>query len=104
LPPPALLLPTLLLLCPLVASPALVGRGAGPVSFCRFSLFLLGLISSDINKVVVKMALWNKVSPTSPYLSDVLSGADEGPVRVGSARYIDYLQIFAFGVFVRRCS
>jgi hypothetical protein len=62
------------------------------------------LVSSDINKVVVKMALWNKVSPTSPYLSDVLSGADEGPVRVGSARYIDYLQIFAFGVFVRRCS
>jgi hypothetical protein len=62
------------------------------------------LVSSDINKVVVKMTLWNKVSPTSLYLDDVLSSADEGPVRVGSARFVDYLQIFAVGVFIRRCS
>jgi hypothetical protein len=55
------------------------------------------LVSNDINKVVVKMTLWNKVSPDSPYI-------DEGPVRVGSARYVDYLQILAVGVFVRRCS
>jgi hypothetical protein len=54
--------------------------------------------------VVVKMTLWNKVSPASPYLDDVLSGAGEGLVRVGSARSVDYLQIFAVGVFVRRCS
>jgi hypothetical protein len=50
------------------------------------------LVSSDINKVVVKMMLWNKVSSASPYLDDVLSGADEGPVRV------------AVGVFVTRCN
>jgi hypothetical protein len=50
------------------------------------------------------MALWNKVSPASPYLDDVLSGADEGPVRVVSARTVDSLQIFAVGVFVRKCS
>jgi hypothetical protein len=62
------------------------------------------LVSSDINKVVVKISLWNKVSPASPYLDDVLSSADEGPVRVGSARSVVYLQIFAVGVFVRRCS
>jgi hypothetical protein len=63
------------------------------------------LVSTDINKVVVKMTLWNKISPTSsPYLGDVLSGVDEGPVRVGSARSVGYLQIFAVGVFVRRCN
>jgi hypothetical protein len=62
------------------------------------------LISNDINKVVVKTTLWNKVSPASPYLDDVLSGADEGPMRVGSARSVDYLQIFVVGVFVRRCT
>jgi hypothetical protein len=55
------------------------------------------LVSSDINKMVVKMTLWNKVFPDSPYL-------DERPVRVGSARSVDYLQIFAVGVFIRRCS
>jgi hypothetical protein len=80
-----------------VASLAPVGRGAG-------TRFLLGLVSSDINKVVVKMTLWNKVYPASPYLDDALSGADEGPMRVGSTRSVDYLQIFAVGVFVRRCS
>jgi hypothetical protein len=62
------------------------------------------LVSSDINNVAVKMTLRNKVSPASPYLGDVLSGASEGPVRVGSARSVEYLQIFAVGVFVRRCS
>jgi hypothetical protein len=46
----------------------------------------------------------NKVSPASPYLDDVLSGTGEGLVRVGSAIYVDYLLIFAVGVFVRRCS
>jgi hypothetical protein len=56
------------------------------------------------HKVVVKMTLWNKVSPASPYLDDVLFGTGEGPVRVGSARSVDYLQIFAVGVFVRRSS
>jgi hypothetical protein len=66
--------------------------------------FLLGLVSSDINKVMVKMTLWNKVSPASPYLGDVLPSTDEGPVRFGSARSVDYLQIFAIGLFVRRCS
>jgi hypothetical protein len=50
------------------------------------------LVSSDINKVVVKMTLWNKVSPTSLYLDGVLSDTDKGPVRVGSARSADYLQ------------
>jgi hypothetical protein len=62
------------------------------------------LFSSDINKVVVKMTLWNKVSPASPYLDDVLSGAEEGTVRVDSARSVDFLQIFAVGVFVTRCN
>jgi hypothetical protein len=57
------------------------------------------LVSSDINRVVVKMTLWNKVSP---YLDDVLSGAGEGPMRVGSTRSIVSLQIFAVSVFVRR--
>jgi hypothetical protein len=52
--------------------------------------------------VVVKLTLWNKVSPTCPYLDDVLSRSGEGPVRVGSARSADSLQIFAVGVFVRR--
>jgi hypothetical protein len=58
----------------------------------------------EINWEVVKMTLWNKVSPASPYLDDVLSGAGEGPVRVGSARSVNSLQIFAVGVFVRRCN
>jgi hypothetical protein len=62
------------------------------------------LVSSYINKVVVKMTLWNKVFLASPYLDDVLSDTGEGPVRVGSARSVDYLQIFAVGVFVKRCS
>jgi hypothetical protein len=44
------------------------------------------LVSSDINNMAVKIMLWNKVSPASPYLDDVLSGASEGPVRFGSAR------------------
>jgi hypothetical protein len=54
--------------------------------------------------VVVKMTLQNKVSPASPYLDDVLSDVGEGPVRVGSARSVDSLQIFAVSVFVRRCN
>jgi hypothetical protein len=78
-------------------------RSGDPLPFVGL-VFFLGLVSSDINKVVVKMTLWSKVSPASPYLDDVLSGVDEGPVRVGSARSVDYLQIFAVGVFVRRCS
>jgi hypothetical protein len=36
------------------------------------------LVSSDVNKVLVKMMLWNKVSQASPYLNDVLSGTVEG--------------------------
>jgi hypothetical protein len=47
------------------------------------------LVSSDINKVVVKMTLRNKISPASPYLDDVLSGAGEGSMRVDSARSVD---------------
>jgi hypothetical protein len=62
------------------------------------------LVSSDINKVVVKMTLWNKVSPTSPCLDNVISSVGEGSVRVGFARSVDYLQIFAVGVFVSRYS
>jgi hypothetical protein len=49
------------------------------------------LVSSNIDKVVAKMTLWNKVSSASPYLDDVLSGVGEGPSRVGSARSVDYL-------------
>jgi hypothetical protein len=36
------------------------------------------LVSNDVNKVVVKMTLWNKVSQASPYLNDVLSDTVEG--------------------------
>ena len=50
------------------------------------------------------MTFWNKVSPTFPYLDDVRSGADDGQVRVSSARSEDSLQIFAVGVSIRRCS
>jgi hypothetical protein len=62
------------------------------------------LVSNDINKVVVKMVLWNKVSLASPYLDDVLSGTGEGPVRVDSTISVASLQTFAVGVFVTRCS
>ena len=50
------------------------------------------------------MTLWNKVSPAFPYLDDVRFGADDGQVRVSSARSEGSLQIFAVGVSVRRCS
>ena len=43
-------------------------------------------------------------SPTFPYLDDVHSGADDGQVRVSSARSKGSLQIFVVGVSVRRCS
>ena len=41
------------------------------------------------------MACWNKVSPVSPYLDDVQSGAGEGPVRVCVPRSVGSLQILA---------
>ena len=41
------------------------------------------------------MACWNKVSPVSPYLDDVRSGAGEGPVRVCVPRSVGSLQILA---------
>ena len=44
------------------------------------------------------MACWNKVSPVSPYLDDVRSGAGEGPVRVCVPRSVGSLQILAVGV------
>ena len=50
------------------------------------------------------MTLWNKVSPAFLYLDDVLSGADDGQVRVSSAKSKDSLQIFTVGVPIRRCS
>ena len=50
------------------------------------------------------MKLWNKVSPVFSYLDDVRSDADDGQVRVSSARSKGSLQIFAVGVSVRRCS
>ena len=50
------------------------------------------------------MKLWNKVSPVFPYLDDVRSDADDGQVRVSSARSEGSLQIFVVGVSVRRCS
>jgi hypothetical protein len=50
------------------------------------------------------MTLWNKVSPVSPYLEDIQSGADEESVRVGSVRSEGSLQIFTFGVSITRCS
>jgi hypothetical protein len=48
-------------------------RSGDQFPFAGLVFFLLGLVSSDI-KVVVKMSLWNKVSPASSYLDDVLSG------------------------------
>ena len=50
------------------------------------------------------MTFWNKVSPAFPYFDDVRSGADDGQARVSSARSEGFLQIFAVGVSVRRCS
>ena len=50
------------------------------------------------------MTLWNKVFPVFSYLDDVRSGADDGQVRVSSARSEGSLQIFAVGVSIRRCS
>ena len=69
-----------------------------PFSFFRVWFF------SDIDKVVATITLWNKVSPVFPYLDDIRSGADDGQVRVSSARSEDSLQIFTVGVSVRRCS
>lgn len=46
------------------------------------------------------MAHSNKVSPASPYLDEVRSGADEEPVRVGVAKSVGSLQIFAVGVSI----
>ncbi|CAL5059187.1 unnamed protein product [Urochloa decumbens] len=54
--------------------------------------------------VAATMTLWNKVSPAFPYLDDVRSGGDEGPVRVGSAGSVGSLQTFAVCVSIRRCS
>jgi hypothetical protein len=67
-------------------------------------VFFQGWFSSDISEVAAMMTLWNKVSPVCPYLDDVRSGADKGPVRVGSARFEGSLQIFAVGVSIKRCS
>jgi hypothetical protein len=50
------------------------------------------------------VTLWNKVSLTYPYFNDVRSGADEGPMRVGSTRSVGSIQIFAIGEFVMRCN
>ena len=61
-------------------------------------------LSSDIDEVVATMTFWNKVSPAFPNLDDVRSGADDGQARASSARSEDSLQIFAFGVSIRRCS
>lgn len=47
------------------------------------------------------MAHSNKVSPASPYLDEVRSGADEEPVRVGVAKSVGSLQIFAVGVSIK---
>jgi hypothetical protein len=54
--------------------------------------------------MVTTITLWNKVSPIFPYLDDIRSGADDGQVRVSSARSEGSLQIFTVGVSVRRCS
>jgi hypothetical protein len=65
------------------------------------------LVSIGINKVMVtgdNDFMEYKVSLASPYLDDVRSNVDEGPVRVGSARSVGSLQIFAGGVSVKRCS
>lgn len=91
-------------LLPSGGSPASVGREAGTDSLCRYSFFLLDFVSSDIDKVVVMVTLWNKVSLTYPYFNDVRSGADEGPMRVGSTRSVGYIQIFAIGESVMRCN
>ena len=50
------------------------------------------------------ITLWNKVSLVFPYLDDIRSGADDGQVRVSSAKSEDSLQIFTVGVSARRCS
>ena len=50
------------------------------------------------------MTLWNKVSPAFPYFDDVCSGADDGQVRVSSARSEGSLQIFTVGVSIRSYS
>ena len=68
-----------------------------------FSFFRVWF-SSDIDEVVATMTFWNNVSPAFFYLDDIRSGADDGQVRVSSARSESSLQIFAVGVSVRRCS
>ena len=76
----------------------------GPILFLDLFSFFRVWFSSDIDEVVVTMTLWNKVSPAFSYLDDVRSDADDGQVRVSSARSECTLQIFAVGVLVRRCS
>ena len=68
-------------------------RGVGTRPSCL--LFLGFCFSGGIDEVVATMACWNKVSPVSPYLDDVQSGAGEGPVRVCVPRSVGSLQILA---------
>ena len=46
------------------------------------------------------MTLWDKVSSASPYLNDIRSGIDEGPVRVWFVKSVSSLQILAVVVFI----
>ena len=48
------------------------------------------------------MICWNKVSPTSPYLDDVRSEANEWLVSVGATRSVSPFWILAVGVSIKR--
>lgn len=65
-------------------------------------IFLGFCFFGGIDEVVATMAYWNKVSPVSPYLDDVRSGADEGPVRVCVSRSVVSFRILAVCVFFKK--
>ena len=46
---------------------------------------------STINDLAQMMAHPNKISPASPYLNDIFSDADEGPLRIDVARFVGSL-------------
>uniref|UniRef100_A0A8R7QKI1 Uncharacterized protein n=1 Tax=Triticum urartu TaxID=4572 RepID=A0A8R7QKI1_TRIUA len=75
---------------------SLTARGVGTCLSCF--IFLRFCFSGDIDEVMATMACWNKVSPVSPYLDDVRSGAGERPVRVCVPRSVGSLQILAVRV------
>jgi hypothetical protein len=48
--------------------------------------------SGVINEVMATMVLWNSVSPVYPYLDDVRSRVDEGPLKVCFVRFVIFFK------------